>query len=226
MEKLQSLWQGFNPRERLLVGVMLAVAVSLVFVVPYLLLNGAIASVEHDSAAMIAVMRDIESSRVRLAQREAEARAAEARYNVRAPDLGGFLEAKSTEQSIRISSVTNQPEVVSPTFRMRHVRATYSGVALRPTVKLLTNVENATYPVALSRIHLDHFQAGDQYNLEVGLITYDRLAQSVAAPTAATPAAATPNAATPNAATPNAATPNAPAQNGGRAGPASPGRTQ
>jgi hypothetical protein len=31
------------------------------------------------------------------------------------------------------------------------------------------------HPVAIEQIQIDHFQPGDQYNVRLGILTYDRL---------------------------------------------------
>jgi hypothetical protein len=60
-------------------------------------------------------------------------------------------------------------------FRRRHVRASFPGTGLRAAVKLMNSLEASQYPIALERIHIDHFAPSeDRYNVELGVITYDR----------------------------------------------------
>lgn len=181
-ERLEQTWAGFNEREKRLVSVLGIVAALLVVLLPVYLLSSAIGALEEDNDAIELVLRDIGRAGPRLAQREAEAAAAEARYDVRAPALGSFVEAQCAEHEVAIQSVTNQPEVQEGRFRRRHVRAQLPGAGLRAAIHLLTSIEGATYPIALERIHVEHFNAGeDRFNFEIGVITYDRTTAAGAA---------------------------------------------
>jgi hypothetical protein len=75
---------------------------------------------------------------------------------------------------MQIASVTNQPEVQEGRFRKRNVRASFPGTTLRQAIRLMTDLESAQYPIAIERVHIEHYQEGDHYNLELGVITYDR----------------------------------------------------
>lgn len=174
-DRLEQIWTGFNEREKRLVGALGAIAAVLVVLMPVYLLSSAISALEEDNDAIAAVLRDIDHAGPELAQREAEAAAAERRYDVRAPALGSFVESQCGEFDVTIQSVTNQPEVEEGRFRRRHVRASLPSAGLRAAVKLITSIEAAPYPIALERIHVEHFQAGeDRFNVEIGVITYDR----------------------------------------------------
>jgi hypothetical protein len=174
--RLEQIWTGFNDREKKLVGALGAIAAVLVILVPVYLLSSAISALEADNDAIVTVLRDIDRAGAELALREAEAAAAERRYDVRAPALGSFVEAQCGEFGVTIQSVTNQPEVQEGRFRRRHVRASLPNAGLRAAVKLITSIEAAPYPIALERIHVEHFTAGeDRFNVEIGVITYDRM---------------------------------------------------
>lgn len=187
-ERLAALWAGFNDREKKLVGLMGVVFAVIVIVLPAYLLGMAISSLEGENDEISQVIRDIERAAPQLAEREAMRRASEARYDVQAPALSSLLEAQSRDQSMAISAVTNQPEVQDGNFRRRHVRASFPGTGLRAAVKLMNSLEASPYPIALERIHLDHFAAGeDRYNVELGIITYDRQGASASSAPASPP---------------------------------------
>jgi hypothetical protein len=194
-DRLQQIWVGFTPREQRLVtmlgGVVVLLFVFLVFYFP----SVAIASLEAQNEEIATVLSEIDRASDRLAQRAAEAEAAERRYDVRAPALGSFVEARATENGVTVQQVTNQPEVEEGRFRRRHVRATVPNVSLRNAVHLLTELEGSEYPIALERIHVEHFTAGnDQFNFEIGVVTFDRAGASAAGtgPDAGVPAAPAP----------------------------------
>lgn len=174
LEALRAQWEALTEREKRLVRILGGVAIAILVMMPVYLLSSAIGDVEQQNEQIAGVLAEIERAESRLAQREAERARAEARYAHRAPELGTFLEARSREREMTIASVTNQPEVQEGRFRRRHVRANFPGTSLRQAVRLMHDLESAPYPVALERIHVEHYQEGDHYNLELGVITYDR----------------------------------------------------
>lgn len=176
LESLRAQWEALTDREKRLVRVLGGVAIALVVMLPVYLLSSAIGDLETQNDEIAAVLSEIDRADARLAQREAERAAAEARYAQRAPELGTFLEGRASAREMTISSVTNQPEVQEGRYRKRHVRASFPGIGLRQAVRLMTDIESAPYPVAIERVHVEHFQEGDHYNLEIGVITFDRQA--------------------------------------------------
>ncbi|MDQ3032915.1 MAG: type II secretion system protein M [Myxococcota bacterium] len=176
LEGLRAQWEALTDREKRLVRGLGVVAAALLVMLPVYLLSSAIGDLERQNEEIAGVLSEIDRADERLAQREAERSAAEARYNQRAPELGTFLEGRASAREMTIASVTNQPEVQAGRFRKRHVRASFPGTSLRQAVRLMTDLENAPYPIALERVHMEHHQSGDHYNLEIGVITYDRTA--------------------------------------------------
>jgi hypothetical protein len=148
----------------------------------------AIAEIEEDNQEIVDVLAEIGSAHGRLEARARERAIAEARYDVRAPALASFLEATASRESVTLTEVTNQPEVEEGRFRRRHVRAEIGNASLRTAVRFMSALESEPYPIALERIHLEHFATGeDRFNLEVGVVTFDRSGAS--SPDAGVPAA-------------------------------------
>ncbi len=174
LEGLRARWETLTERERRLVGALGVIATVLIVILPFYLLSSSIGALEDENEEIVAALREIDRADAMLTQREAEEAAAEARYRQRAPELGTFLEAESRERSMTIASVTSQPEVQEGAFRRRHVRAQLPATDLRNAIRLMAELEGAQYPIALERVYIDHFAQGDQYNVEVGVITYDR----------------------------------------------------
>ena len=193
---LMAQWEGLNEREKTLVRALGGVAVALVVLLPAYMLSTAIGELETESEEIAAVLSEIARADARLAEREAERAASEARYATRAPELGTFLEGRASARAMTIASVTSEPEQQEGRFRKRLVRASFPGATLRQAVRLMTDVESAPYPLALERVHVDHPQEGDRFNVELGVVTYDRT--SVAAdggvPAGPSAASAAPNA--------------------------------
>jgi len=174
-DSVRSAFDNLNDRERKLVGILGAVAAAMLVFLPLWLIASAITDVEDENTEIRDVLRDISHARAEVAERRAQREAAERRYDSPAPPLGSFLEAKAREAGYdRPLEVTDQPERVASGFTRRHVRASLPGVGLRTVIDMMTEVENSPFPVAIERLQIEHFQAGDRYNVEVGVIAFDR----------------------------------------------------
>ncbi len=174
-DSLRSAFDNLNDRERKLVGVLGAVLGALLVFLPIFLSASAIADVEDENAEIREILRSISNNRAEIAEQRAQREAAERRYDNPAPPLGSFLEAKAREAGYdRPLEVTDQPERVANGFTRRHVRADLPGVDLRTVVNMMTEIENSPYPVAIELVQIEHFQAGDRYNVEVGVIAFDK----------------------------------------------------
>jgi hypothetical protein len=184
-DRLQKTWVGFTDRERRLVGALGGVMIFLILFLLYYVPTSAIAQLEEENEGIATVLADIDRAEARLALRAAEAEAAERRYDVRAPALGSFVEASARENGVTVQQVTSQPEVEEGRFRRRHVRATMPNVSLRNAMHVLAELEDSAYPIGLERIHVEHFSHGnDQFNFEIGVITFDRAGAAAASPDA------------------------------------------
>lgn len=177
-DSVRSALDNLNDRERKLVGLLGAVAAAMIVFLPLWFTASAISDVEDENGEIRGVLRDITLARAELSERRAQREAAERRYDAPAPPLGSFLEAKAQEAGYdRPLEVTDQPEKVANGFTRRHVRASLPGVGLRMVIDMMTEVENSPFPVAIERLQIEHFQAGDRYNVEVGVIAFDRNAR-------------------------------------------------
>lgn len=173
-ERIETAIANLNERERKLLTLLGVVFIALVVILPLYLITSSISDIETENQAITEVLRDIRRARPQLAQREAERRAAVARYARPAPPLGSFIEARAGEQQLTLREVTNQPDRALGEFTRRNVRATMPGVGLRPVVKMFTSIENSPFPVAVEQIQIEHFRPGDAYNVQVGVVAFDR----------------------------------------------------
>lgn len=180
-EPLRRVWENMTERERVLVSILGVVVVVMAVILPVVMLTLSIGDLETQNREMTQVLRDIARERPRLAQREREMQRQEQRYANEAPPLGSFLEAKASEVQLTLREVTDQPEQVSNGFRRRNVRAQLPGVGLRPVIDLMSSVAGSNYPVAVERIHIEHFQNGDRYNIQLGILAYDKMNRAPAA---------------------------------------------
>lgn len=175
LEALRVYWESLSERERRLVQILGAVMVVILISLPLYLLSSSISVLKEENDEIASLIAEINRSEERLARSRAERAAAERLYERAAPPLGTLVERLAGARGMTIASVNNQPEHQEGRYRRRHLRATFRGVDLRQVVRLMVDLENQPYPIAIERIHLDHsVGGGDQYNLELGVITFDR----------------------------------------------------
>ena len=175
IDSLRQTWDAYSDRERRLLIVLGGTLAAFVLVLPLFLLNSAITSLETENDEIAAALRELDTARDRVAQRQAEVTALQQRYARPAPQLPTYLEAQGRTREITLNQVTNQPDRQVEGYRQRITRATLQGIALRPLIRFVDDIENSPYPLAVERIHIDHFQPGDQFNAEVGVMAVDRI---------------------------------------------------
>jgi hypothetical protein len=174
VESARGAYENLNERERKLVALLGGLLVATVVLLPLYLMNAAIADLEEENREIVSVLRDLERARPALRQREVERRAALELYQTPAPSLGSFLEQMAAEQGLTVREVTDQPEKELGEYRRRHVRVTLPNVGLAEVVRMMAAIANSPYPVAIERIHIDHFRTGNQFNVQLGVVAFDR----------------------------------------------------
>ena len=183
IDSLARSWQGLNERERRLVGLLGLTLVGLVVFGIFYLSQSAVSDVEEESEQLESALAEIGRARTRLEARAAERDAAERRYATKAPALGSFVEASARDNQLTLREVVDQPDEVMGRYTRRSVNVQLPNVNLRPIVDLMASIENSPYPVAIEEIQVEHFQSGDQYNVKLGVVAYDRAGPAAAGPT-------------------------------------------
>ncbi len=173
--KLQAYWNNLNDREKRIMAAMGVVLALFVLMMPVLVMTSSNASLEEENNRLQMLLDDIATQRGRLLRAAKEKRQAKARYRLKTPPLGGFLENLAGEQGLTIRELSDQPEKTFGKYTRRSVRITIPRVGLSPIIHLMSAVESSRYPVAIERIELDHFTDGDQYTLKLGVVTFDRV---------------------------------------------------
>lgn len=176
LDPLRVAYENLNPRERLLVGLLGVVAVVLAVGLPFYLARTAMAELADENEEIQEVLREIARSQALLEQRKAERAATEARYARRAPPLGSFVEEKARNVDLGVREVTDEPEQKVDSFTRREVRVSLPpNQKLEPVLRLLADIENSEYPVAVERLRIEHFQQGeDRFNVQFAVAAYDR----------------------------------------------------
>lgn len=175
LDGARAAFENLNERERKLVLVLGIVLVVLVVFLPLYLLTSSVSDIEEENEQIREALREISQHGGELAEWDAQRQAAERRYRNPAPPLGSFLEAKAREAGYdRPLEVTDQPEKVEGGFTRRNTRASLPNVDLRTAIDMMTAIENSPYPVAIERLHVEHFQTGDRYNIQLGVVAFDK----------------------------------------------------
>ena len=174
LEALRQIWEGFTPREKRLAQLMGVACGLMLIALPVFLLSSSIDEVQAENERIVEILSEIDHADARIAQRDAERAAAERRYAQRAPALGSFLSARAQARGIQVGPVHDQPEVQEGHFRRRSITGNFQQVGLRDLIRFMADLEASEFPVAVQSVQITHNQAGDQYSLDLGIITYDR----------------------------------------------------
>lgn len=175
VDMIRSMWENLNERERKLVAILSGVLLVLGIMVPLVIVTISFGEAADRNELLLETLRDLERDRSKFVKRIADRKKAELRYASVTPSLAGLIEEKARSLGIQIrGDITEQPEKKEGRWRRRGVRVRLPNVGLRPWVQLLSALESTSYPVAIDLLKVEHFQTGDQYDVEIGLVAFDK----------------------------------------------------
>lgn len=172
-ESLRQSWDNLSDRERRLLSGMGGVLLTLIVFVAVWTTTSALAEVEEERDAIRLVLADIDRASDLLAKRDAERRAIEERFRNKAPPIAAYVESRAKEEGLEIRQSTEDDAKSIQGYKRQSVRVSFSNVPLRPVVHLLTRMAEEPSPMALERLIIEHYAAGDSYKVEVGVSTYE-----------------------------------------------------
>jgi general secretion pathway protein M len=173
IEALRDYWEKLSDRERRMLSIMGGSVLTLLVFVVVWTTSAAVSEVEDERDAIRAVLADIDRAADLLAKREAERRALEARYQIKAPALAAFVESKAKDQGLELRNSFEEPEKTVNGYRKQGVRVGFSGVSLRPVMHLLAAIESEASPLAVERLVIEHYTPGDTYKIDLGVSAFD-----------------------------------------------------
>jgi general secretion pathway protein M len=173
IDSLREYWEKLSDRERRMLSIMGGALVVLLVFAAVWTTSAAVAEVEEERDAIRSVLADIDRAADLLAKREAERRAMEARYQIKAPALAAFVESKAKEQGLEVRNSFEEPEKALNGYRKQGVRVGLSGVSLRPVMHLLAALEQEASPLAVERLVIEHYTPGDIYKVDIGVSAFD-----------------------------------------------------
>lgn len=169
-----------NARERRLVAVLGFVAAIVgIFAIPFGL-EAIVRSQASDNDDLRQALQDVQDARGVVHERQANKDAIAARYARKAPELGGFIEQQARAQKLEVTDSTPMPDVPHGKRYVEHgtnVRLKKTGML--SLARFLESIERSGYPVAVTRLNIRRRSGElDSYDVEVGLSSYDRSAQT------------------------------------------------
>jgi type II secretory pathway component PulM len=179
-ERIRQLWDNLNDRERRMLSILGAVVAALLLLLPPVLLFLDNAELEAQNAELRSAVEQLDAQHARLARITAERRSAEQRYLNKTPPLGSFLESEAKKQGLTLQEVTDQPEKTVGRFLRRSVTVAMPQVALTPLINLLSSIVESGHPVVVDQLQIDHYQPGDQFNVKLGVLTFDKVSVAAA----------------------------------------------
>jgi type II secretory pathway component PulM len=174
-DRLRATWDNLNDRERRMLTILGMVLGAVLLVMPPILLVMDNADLDAQNTELRNVVEQLDLQRSRLARVAQERRAADQKYLNKTPPLGSFMESEAKKQGLTLQEVTDQPEKTVGRYLRRSVTVALPQVALTPLVNLLSSIVESGHPVAVDQLQIDHFQPGDQFNVKLGILTFDKL---------------------------------------------------
>jgi len=174
LDPVRNTWENFNERERRLLSIFGSILLASMLLLPLYLANQSVASIEEENQAIRKALLDMQEKGGELAKRRAERQATENRLSRAMPPLGSFIDEKARAAGIKLSSLNDEPDQTQNNFIKKSVRIKLDKVGLRELIKLMTLVETSNLPVAIDFLRVEHYQSGDSYNIDLGVVGYEK----------------------------------------------------
>lgn len=178
LERVRQSFQNLNERERKLVLALGMVLATFLLGLPLLLMYNGNTELQEDNDELRALIERIDERAIEYAQLAQQRSADARRYQEQTPSLGSFVEAEARKQGLAVKEVNDQPEKSSGGYLRRSVNVSLPNVELTPTLNLMSSIVTSRYPVAIEQVQLEHYQAGDHFNVKLGVLTFDKQARS------------------------------------------------
>lgn len=178
LESLREAWEKLSERERTMLSGLGAGALVMIVLLAMWTSSAANAEVEDERDEIRQVLQDIARASDVLEQRDRERAAIEARFRNTPPPLAAFLENKAKDEGLVASQVVEQPEKDVSGYRRQHVRLQFNSVSLRPIMRFLASIEAENMPLAIERVEIQHYQTGDVYKVQIGVLGFEKKAGS------------------------------------------------
>ncbi len=172
--------EKMNPRERRLLNI-LGVFLGVVFLVGLPIFMVVSLSFKRSEIQELRAAADaVQAARVQVRDRQIKKDAIMARYQNRAPELGGFIDQKARAQKLEITETTDRPAIPVGTSKRYTERSTLvrlKKAGLLPLSEFFASIEQAPNPVTISKLNLRK-RDKDSYDIELVVSAFDRVADA------------------------------------------------
>jgi general secretion pathway protein M len=175
--------QGLEERERRLLGILVAMVVGAVLLLPPVALYALVHSRRSEVEEIRAAIQAIEDERETVERAKAGKGAIEQRYARPAPPLAAFLARLASEAGVEIPESQDRQAVPhGKRFEERTTKITLRKVGLLKLVKFLEKIEQAGHPVRISQFDIrKRGSEPDSYDVDLIVSAFDRKAEPKAA---------------------------------------------
>jgi general secretion pathway protein M len=175
--------RGLEDRERRLLGILVAMVVGAVVLLPPVALYALVHSRRSEVEEIRAAIQAIEDERETVERAKAGKGAIEQRYARPAPPLAAFLASLALEAGVEIPESQDRQAVPhGKRFEERTTKITLRKVGLLKLVKFLEKIEQAGHPVRISQFDIrKRGSEPDSYDVDLVVSAFDRKAEPKAA---------------------------------------------
>lgn len=172
---LKERFEQLGERERKLLLVFLVVFFGLFAVLVPLWIRMGVSDQAAANEAISEVIREINDERLTIAKRKQVLARLDARYRRITPALAGFLANQAEKIDLDIPETQDRSTVPhGKTFKERQTRIRLSKASMRKIADFMEAIENAGYPVAITRLDIKKGTSPDQFDVEMDVSAFDR----------------------------------------------------
>jgi general secretion pathway protein M len=175
--------RGLEERERRLLGILVAMVVGALVLLPPAALYALVHSRRSEVDEIREAIQAIEDERDTVERAKASKGAIEQRYASPAPPLAAFLARLASEAGVEIPESQDRQAVPhGKRFDERSTKITLRKVGLLKLVKFLEKIEHSGHPVRISQFDIrKRGSEPDSYDVDVVVSAFDRKAEPKAA---------------------------------------------
>ena len=177
--------RGLEERERRLLGILVAMVVGALVLLPPAALYALVHSRKSEVDEIREAIQAIEDERDTVERAKAGKGAIEQRYASPAPPLAAFLARLASEAGVEIPESQDRQAVPhGKRFDERSTKITLRKVGLLKLVKFLEKIEHSGHPVRISQFDIrKRGSEPDSYDVDLVVSAFDRKAEPKAAKT-------------------------------------------
>jgi general secretion pathway protein M len=176
---LQERLRGLEDRERRLLGILVAMVLGAIVLMPPLALYALVHSRKSDVEEIREAIQAIENERETVEQAKAGKGALAQRYASPAPPLAAFLARLASEAGVEIPESQDRQAVPhGKRFEERSTKITLRKVGLIKLTKFLEKIVRSGHPVRLSQFDIrKRGSEPDSYDVDLVVSAFDRKAE-------------------------------------------------